>query len=135
MYEMSRERSGRFSRNQCSRFLKPPKKKHGAIYMAFERFFDGMTNLYDRTLKVVLRHRLATVTLSFVLLLAIGVPHLPRRTDRRRHRRVDDHVAGDVQAGDPVVRIDHRQLRSAGQTLADRRLDRAALVRWELLRR
>src|SRR5579864_5896830 len=40
--------------------------------MAFERFFDGMTNLYDRTLKVVLRHRLATVTLSFVLLLATG---------------------------------------------------------------
>src|SRR5499427_7402206 len=56
----------------CSRFLKPPKKKHGAIYMAFERFFDGMANLYDRTLKVVLRHRLATVTLSFILLLATG---------------------------------------------------------------
>jgi HAE1 family hydrophobic/amphiphilic exporter-1 len=56
----------------CSRFLKPPKEKHGAIYMAFERFFDGMTNLYDRTLKVVLRHRLATVTFSFVLLGATG---------------------------------------------------------------
>ena len=56
----------------CSRFLKPPKTKHGEVYMAFERFFDGMTNLYDRTLKVVLRHRLATVTLSFVLLLATG---------------------------------------------------------------
>ena len=56
----------------CSRFLKPPKDKHGAFYMLFERFFDGMTHLYDRTLKVVLRHRLATVTLSFVLLIATG---------------------------------------------------------------
>jgi HAE1 family hydrophobic/amphiphilic exporter-1 len=56
----------------CSRFLKPPQKRHGAIYMAFERFFDGMTNSYNRTLKVVLRHRLATVTVSFILLIATG---------------------------------------------------------------
>jgi hydrophobic/amphiphilic exporter-1 (mainly G- bacteria), HAE1 family len=56
----------------CSRFLKPPKEKHGAIYMAFERFFTGMANLYDRTLKGVLRHRLATVALSFLLLIATG---------------------------------------------------------------
>ena len=40
--------------------------------LAFERFFDGMAHLYDRTLQVVLRHRLATVTFSFVLLLATG---------------------------------------------------------------
>jgi HAE1 family hydrophobic/amphiphilic exporter-1 len=56
----------------CSRFLKPPKTKHGAVYMSFERFFNGMTNLYDRTLLAVLRHRLATVTFSFILLLATG---------------------------------------------------------------
>jgi HAE1 family hydrophobic/amphiphilic exporter-1 len=54
----------------CSRFLKPPKAKHGAVYMSFERFFKGTTHLYDRTLQVVLRHRLATVTFSFILLLA-----------------------------------------------------------------
>ena len=56
----------------CSRFLKPPKKRHSAIYMAFERFFNGMAHSYDRTLKVVLRHRLATVTVSFILLIATG---------------------------------------------------------------
>src|SRR5690349_14230042 len=56
----------------CSRFLKPPKEKHGAVYMFFERFFDGMTHLYDRTLKVVLRQRLATVTVAFILLIATG---------------------------------------------------------------
>ena len=56
----------------CSRFLKPPKNKHGVFYMFFERFFDGMTHLYDRTLKVVLRQRLATVAVSFILLIATG---------------------------------------------------------------
>ena len=56
----------------CSRFLKPPKEKHGRIYTAFERFFTGMTHFYDRTLRIVMRHRLATVTFSFVLLVATG---------------------------------------------------------------
>jgi HAE1 family hydrophobic/amphiphilic exporter-1 len=56
----------------CSRFLKPAKAKHGAVYMSFERFFKGTTNLYDRTLQVVLRHRLATVTVTFILFLATG---------------------------------------------------------------
>ena len=56
----------------CSRFLKPPKEKHGRLYTATESFFTGMTNLYDRTLRVVMRHRLATVTLSFILLIATG---------------------------------------------------------------
>jgi len=54
----------------CSRFLKPPKEKHGPVYAAVERFFHGMTNLYDRTLQVVMRHRLSTVTVSFMLLAA-----------------------------------------------------------------
>jgi hydrophobic/amphiphilic exporter-1 (mainly G- bacteria), HAE1 family len=56
----------------CSRFLRPPKEKHGRLYAAFESFFTGMAHLYDRTLQVVMRHRLATVTFSFVLLLATG---------------------------------------------------------------
>ncbi len=35
----------------CSRFLNPPKEKHGAVYMTFERFFNGMANAYDRSLQ------------------------------------------------------------------------------------
>jgi hydrophobic/amphiphilic exporter-1 (mainly G- bacteria), HAE1 family len=55
----------------CSRFLKPPdNSRHGTLYMAFERFFNGMAHFYDRTLKVILRHRLATVNVSFILLIA-----------------------------------------------------------------
>jgi HAE1 family hydrophobic/amphiphilic exporter-1 len=56
----------------CSRFLKPPNEKHGAVYMFFERFFRGMANTYDATLRVVLRHRAATMTLFLALLVATG---------------------------------------------------------------
>ena len=56
----------------CSRFLNPPKQKHGAVYMAFERFFNGMARSYDRSLQVVLRHRLTTATVALLLLVASG---------------------------------------------------------------
>ena len=39
----------------------------------------------------------------------------PEDADRRRHRRVDDHVAGDVEVRDPAVRVDHRQRRAASR--------------------
>ena len=39
------------------------------------------------------------------------VPHLPGSADRRGHRRVDDHVAGDVEVGDAAIGVDHRERR------------------------
>jgi HAE1 family hydrophobic/amphiphilic exporter-1 len=58
----------------CSRFLRPPaEEKHGRLYMAMERFFDGMLHLYERTLQQVLKHRLMTLILTFVL-TAVTVP-------------------------------------------------------------
>jgi HAE1 family hydrophobic/amphiphilic exporter-1 len=55
----------------CSRFLRPPGQvRHGRLYMASERVFNGMLSAYDRTLTRVLRHRRATLLLSFVLLAA-----------------------------------------------------------------
>src|SRR5437879_274460 len=52
----------------CSRFLKPPKEqKHGSWYNASERVFDSLLNGYDRSLKMVLRHRFATLMLSFLV--------------------------------------------------------------------
>ena len=42
----------------------------------------------------------------------------PGGADHRRHRRVDDHVAGDVQVGDPVVGVDHGEPRAVGEALA-----------------
>jgi HAE1 family hydrophobic/amphiphilic exporter-1 len=51
----------------CSRFLKPhSESKPGKLYQLSERVFDGMLHLYERTLKVSLRHRF------LVLLVAIG---------------------------------------------------------------
>ena len=54
----------------CSRFLRPPRDEHhGRVYAAFERFFDGMLRLYDRTLQVTLRYKFATMAVSMVVLL------------------------------------------------------------------
>ncbi|HEV7603292.1 MAG TPA: efflux RND transporter permease subunit [Bradyrhizobium sp.] len=45
----------------CSRLLKPESKEHGRLYRFFERGFDGLLNLYESGLKIVLRHRFATL--------------------------------------------------------------------------
>ena len=42
---------------------------------------------------------------------AVGAVHLAAGADHRRHRRVDDDVAGRMEVGDALGRIDHRQLR------------------------
>ena len=50
----------------CSRFIHSEHgKKHGPLYNAFERFFDGMRNAYDRSLQVVMRHGRATLICVF----------------------------------------------------------------------
>src|SRR5439155_1608490 len=54
----------------CSRFLKPPGQSHGRLYIASERFFEGMLRTYDHTLQWTLRHRRLTMVvmlLTFVL--------------------------------------------------------------------
>ncbi len=55
----------------CSRFLRPPQnQRHNRIYMASERFFTGMLNVYDWSLKKVLDHRRATMIVTGLLLAA-----------------------------------------------------------------
>jgi len=55
----------------CSRFLRASKETHhGRLWSFFERFFDGMLRLYDRTLQVTLRHRVATMAVSAAVLVA-----------------------------------------------------------------
>ncbi|MEK6581618.1 MAG: efflux RND transporter permease subunit, partial [Nitrospirota bacterium] len=52
----------------ASRFLKPlGEKHHGRMYNAMERFFDGMRNLYERTLKRVLGLRRAVIVITAVM--------------------------------------------------------------------
>ena len=45
----------------CARLLKPESKEHGWLYRFFERGFDGLLNLYEAGLKIVLRHRFVTL--------------------------------------------------------------------------
>ena len=55
----------------CSRFLRPSKEgSHGSIWKLTERFFDGMLRLYDRTLQFTMRHRVATMVVSLLVLAA-----------------------------------------------------------------
>ena len=55
----------------CSRFIHSEHgRKHGPLYNAFERFFDGLRNAYDRSLQTVMRHRLATLNMSLAVLVA-----------------------------------------------------------------
>ncbi|MBZ5552822.1 MAG: efflux RND transporter permease subunit [Acidobacteriia bacterium] len=57
----------------CSRFLRPPREeRHNRIYMASERVFDGMREVYNWSLKKVLRYRLVTLVVSLILLVATG---------------------------------------------------------------
>jgi HAE1 family hydrophobic/amphiphilic exporter-1 len=55
----------------ASRFLRSPHAAHhGRFNAACERFFNGMLDVYDRTLRGVMRHRFATLMLSGVILIA-----------------------------------------------------------------
>jgi HAE1 family hydrophobic/amphiphilic exporter-1 len=56
----------------CSIMLRPAgQQKHGSIYQAFERFFDGMRSIYERSLRWTLHHRLATLITSFMFIATV----------------------------------------------------------------
>jgi multidrug efflux pump len=54
----------------CAYLLKDErKKKHGRVYMASEKFFDGMLSLYRRTLHWVLDNPLLTLIVLFITIV------------------------------------------------------------------
>lgn len=53
----------------CSRFLKPHIQSHGRFYLAMERFFDALLHGYERTLKLVLQYRRATLVVTLLITL------------------------------------------------------------------
>jgi HAE1 family hydrophobic/amphiphilic exporter-1 len=58
----------------CSRFLEPQHdQRHGRLYAATERGFEGALALYERTLQSVLRHPRVTLAVSAALLVVTGV--------------------------------------------------------------
>jgi HAE1 family hydrophobic/amphiphilic exporter-1 len=57
----------------CSRFLRPPgERRHGVLYRALERGFNGVQSAYDWMLRKVLRARPAVLALSLILLAITG---------------------------------------------------------------
>jgi HAE1 family hydrophobic/amphiphilic exporter-1 len=55
----------------CSRFMRSPdEEKHGRFYAVTERFFEGMFGAYKWSLRQVLNHRLATMAINGVILVA-----------------------------------------------------------------
>jgi hydrophobic/amphiphilic exporter-1 (mainly G- bacteria), HAE1 family len=58
----------------CSRFVHSVREeKHGALYNAFEKFFDGVLSLYDRTLQQALKHRRITLFVALLTFVATAV--------------------------------------------------------------
>jgi len=52
----------------CSRFVHAVRdEKHGRLYQAFDRFFDGLRGAYDRTLRLSIDHRRTTLLISLAV--------------------------------------------------------------------
>jgi multidrug efflux pump len=57
----------------CARLLKDEsRRKHGKLYLLFERGFDAILALYARGLRVVLRHRFATLLVMLSTIALTG---------------------------------------------------------------
>ena len=58
----------------CSRFVHSVREeKHGGIYNAFERFFEHVRSLYERTLRVAMQHRRITLGIAVATFAATVV--------------------------------------------------------------
>mmetsp|Transcript_41656 Transcript_41656/g.116292 ORF Transcript_41656/g.116292 Transcript_41656/m.116292 type:complete len:358 (-) Transcript_41656:317-1390(-) len=66
-----------------------------------------------------------------ILLLVVLVPHLPAAADRRRHRIINDDVAGHVQIRDAFVGIHHGHVPALGIRRHDVVLDGLAFGLWQ----
>jgi HAE1 family hydrophobic/amphiphilic exporter-1 len=56
----------------CAYLLKPESKEHGWLYRVSERGFDGLLNLYEAGLKIVLRHQFITLMVMFCTIALTG---------------------------------------------------------------
>lgn len=56
----------------CARLLKSRSEGHGRLYRVSERAFDGLLRLYESGLKIVLRHRFATLMVMLGTIVLTG---------------------------------------------------------------
>ena len=82
----------------CRLFLRAhQEEKHGRLFNFFERIQDGMTAMYDRSLRLVLRHRMATMAASVLML--VGTVYLYQAIPKGFLPAEDDGtVNGTVEA-------------------------------------
>jgi len=86
----------------CAKFLRPDsERRHGRIYKATERAFNGMLRFYERCLRWVLRHQpltlavtLGTAVLSVYLYVIVPKGFFPQQDTGR--------VGGSVQAAQDI---------------------------------
>ncbi|CWN52425.1 Uncharacterised protein [Neisseria meningitidis] len=64
-----------------------------------------------------------------VLRFAVFIPHTAGVTNHRRHRSINDDIAGNVQVGNAFIGIDHRQIGVGGVNGGDFGFDGGAGVR------
>ena len=64
----------------CSRLLSADAHKHGRLFNAIERVFDGMLRFYEKTLDIALRFRFITLMVFFatVALTAVLYMYIPK---------------------------------------------------------
>src|SRR5262249_24037531 len=65
----------------ASRFLRPPhSQRHGVVYNAIERTFEGWLRLYDWTLRASLRFHLVPMAISIALMVGTWYlfPQVPK---------------------------------------------------------
>ena len=86
----------------CARLLKPENKQHGRLYNLSERAFDGLIAVYERALKIALRHRFDYVDEPLVE-YRTGHANLSSRTEERlatalrvMHRFLDEFGGREV---------------------------------------
>src|SRR5260370_2170472 len=98
----------------CARLLKPESKQHGWLYRFFERGFDGLLNLYEARLKIVLRHRfitlltmLGTIALTAYLYVLITKSFFPQQDPALiiglSHAAPDNYLNAVAHAPPPFV--------------------------------
>jgi hydrophobe/amphiphile efflux-1 (HAE1) family protein len=102
----------------CSRFLAPEGHKHGRLYNAIERMFEGMLRFYERTLDIALRFSfvtlmvfIGTVALTVVLYVVIPKGFFPNQdtgtmigvTDAAQDASYDQMVALQKKVDDVVL--------------------------------
>ncbi len=58
----------------CSRFVHSVRnEKHGALYNAFENFFESVRSLYERSLKLAMKHHRVTLVVALATFAATAV--------------------------------------------------------------